>query len=267
MPVEEEYASSANRLKKVVEAPVQVAVIVPRPYVYTHLPDPHMAHATMMGGPIAGGIAGIIDARVRKVQAPHLARLNEMLDPATWAPLIVEQLTAKLPESPLADRAQIVAYPDAGLARGAVSAVDTPVLALFVHVRLDPGHTSLEIRGIARMANGKAALAPPAKDKFDYAQVLTYRIDSGLRGSVAERAAHWSSLSPEHARRIVTEGLHSLTDMLAYDLGQKPRKGRQPGRQVAVDASYAVVETTRGDRSWLRARNGQLFSVTTSSLD
>lgn len=267
MPVEEEYASARNRLPTIIESPVRVAVIVPRPYVYTDHPDPNMGYATMMGGPIAGGIAGIVDAQIRKVQAPHLAQLNALVDPGTWAPLISQELAAKLPGTRLGSEVQVDAHSDTDAARSAVSGLETPVLALFVQVRLHPGHTSMEIRAVARMAKGIAALAAPAKDKFDYAQVLTYRVDSGVRGSVGERAAYWSSLPAGRATELIEGGLRALVDMLAYDLGQRPTKGRQPGRQIALGTDYAIVETTLGDHSLLRARSGQLFSVATSSID
>ncbi len=89
----------------------------------------------------------------------------------------------------------------------------------------------------------------------------------GLFGWMEVAAQDWEAVGPAEISAQIDAGVQEVAAMLAYELQRKPRFGRIPGKQYAIEATYAAVETRVGDRAWLRLRNGRLSSLPLSETE
>ncbi|TXH72710.1 MAG: hypothetical protein E6Q88_05925 [Lysobacteraceae bacterium] len=152
---------------------------------------------------------------------------------------------------------------------------DSRVLLLIARYDMEAGFMALAVSLDARYGPRSEVLALDRKPKLVFAQNIASRQprvmhsgkSGGLFGWMQVAAQDWETTGPTAISAHIDAGLQDVAAMLAYELQRKPRFGRIPGKQYAVETTYGVVETRIGDRAWLRLRNGRLSSLPLSAVD
>lgn len=259
----QEALKSRNRLTLPLAAPLDIEI---------HLADDALGYreyvAMQMGiSPIGDALA---TARMRskedEIIRPALARLQEGLSKAPRADMLAAAIRSELEATGKVTVGTINVYEGSESVPGLQPGDDARnVLLLVCSYEMDAMLQAFIVSLHARYGTRAQVLSFGLKSDYAFMQALQHR-ESAARGglwSFAEDAArYWEGMGPEVIDRRIDTGLRDVTAMLAYELQRKPRFGRIPGKQYAIDKQYAAIETERGDRAWLRVRtSGHLASL------
>jgi hypothetical protein len=241
-----------------------------------HLKDEALGYrdyiATGTGlSPIGDALAA---ARMRskedEIIRPALARIQAGMTNAPRAEMLASAIRAELEATGKVTIGTIRIH-DSGLPLPGVQPGDEArnVLLLVCHYEMDALFQGFVVGMYARYGTRAEILASGRKQNLPFLQSLEYRETTPRGGflSFAEDAArYWEGIGPEAIDRRIDSGLRDVAAMLAYELQHKPKFGRIAGKQFGIGKQYAAIETERGDRAWLRVRNGQLASLPLSEV-
>lgn len=223
--------------------------------------------ANYMGGVASIAANAVLERQTRNSATPLFARLDEELPREQVRDFLLGQLRDGNWRRHFPDLEAVEECAGTAQEYARTQGGEAPWLALTFRYYFSGNLSSLELEMEAEVGNGRELVTnvqgvkgPGAR----YTQTLDYLVSAqGLGAWITPResAEYWTGLGVDYTAEAIRAGSAELVQMLDFELGQVPLRGRQKGAQYAHGDSFGVEVHRAGDRRWIRIRNGRVASV------
>jgi len=264
-------AASRNVLVLPAAAITKVEVYVPQERIIVA----DAVNPMPVGGLVEGLIGAAHDHAWQKNVQPHLDVFLQQNDVDHLREEIVPIVQAGLDRDQLPGLKDVVLQPGTLKdSKGNQLASQDQIAALTFTFLLTPRLDIFRVAMVVRIGERAALLRerPGQTPKIPFAQELSYDVPvpAEYRSSVTHAAVYWRGLGEDALRPHVRAAATELMSMLARELGRTPTRGYQRGKQIPWGiqgvANFGVVLDDRGERVWIRLRDGQLASVPKTAI-
>jgi hypothetical protein len=256
-----------NAVELPIAAPTTVEIYLPRQDLYA---VPYNFDATLLAGPIAGGIAGWKQDKRNSRQDEVAASLQAQMPSVDYGVLLQQAFEKYIGPAQFAVIKRVTVHhgTPAEIKKATGDDPTEQTLALVVRYYLGPSLCDLRISMSARLGPRSVVTNAPGTTAPVFSQILAYDVPGGC-GAIAHEAKQtqfWTAMGPTAISEHLRAGMDGVMVALSHALATAPRFGRIPGKPIGwgeglYSNSVGVVEKRIDDRVLVRLRNGLLVSL------